>query len=95
MWSGLLSLLNFSTKFCTEVSDSKSSWAVLVAAGSSLAHVVKCTVYLADMNDFAKVNAIYGEHFTGAAPPARATVEVARLPKDARVEIDCVALVAR
>ena len=73
----------------------KNLAAVLEAAGSSLAHVVKCTVYLADMNDFAKVNAVYGEHFTGDAPPARATVEVARLPKDARVEIDCVALVAR
>jgi 2-iminobutanoate/2-iminopropanoate deaminase len=69
--------------------------AVLAAAGSGFEHVVKCTVYLADMTDFAAVNQVYGEHFPGDAPPARATVEVARLPKDARVEIDCVALVAR
>lgn len=66
--------------------------AVLAAAGTSLARVVKCTVYLADMDDFAKVNAVYARHFSGEQPPARATVQVARLPRDARVEIDCVAL---
>jgi len=63
---------------------------VLAAAGSSFERVLKTTVYLKDMGDFAAMNAIYGEHFK-AAPPARATVEVARLPKDARVEIDCIA----
>ena len=63
---------------------------VLAAAGSSFERVLKTTVYLKDMGDFAAMNAVYGEHFQ-SAPPARATVEVARLPKDARVEIDCVA----
>ena len=67
--------------------------AVLEEAGSSLARVVKCTVYLRDMDDFAAVNAVYGAAFAGDAPPARATVQVARLPMDAAVEIDCVALV--
>ena len=63
--------------------------AVLTAAGSSLSQVVKTTVYLADMQDFPAMNAVYAEAF-GAHTPARATVEVARLPKDVRVEIDCV-----
>ena len=67
--------------------------AVLEAAGSSLAQVVKCNVFLADMGDFAAVNEVYGRFFEGDEPPARATVEVARLPKDVRIEIDCVALV--
>ena len=66
--------------------------AVLEAAGSSLHRVVKTTVYLADMDDFAEMNAVYAEIFAGHAP-ARATVEVARLPKDALVEIDAIALV--
>ena len=65
--------------------------AVLDAAGSSLAQVVKTTVFLRDMNDFAEMNAAYGEYFQ-VEPPARATVQVARLPKDVAVEIDCVAL---
>ena len=65
--------------------------AVLDAAGSSLAQVVKTTVFLRDMNDFAEMNAAYGEYFQ-VDPPARATVQVARLPKDVAVEIDCVAL---
>ena len=65
--------------------------AVLEAAGSSLARVVKTTVYLADMNDFAAMNEVYGRYFD-AARPARSTVEVARLPRDARVEIDVIAL---
>lgn len=64
--------------------------AVLTAAGLSLADVVRTTVYLADMNDFTAVNEVYGSYFTTPAP-ARATVQVARLPKDARVEIDAVA----
>jgi 2-iminobutanoate/2-iminopropanoate deaminase len=67
--------------------------AAVLAAGSDLARVLKCTVFLADMNDFAKVNAVYARHFDGGEPPARATVQVSRLPKDALVEIDCVALV--
>ena len=65
--------------------------AVLEAAGSSLDNVVKTTVFLKDMNSFAKMNEAYGEFFK-ADPPARATVEVARLPKDVLVEIEVVAL---
>lgn len=60
--------------------------AVLAAAGFTTADVVQCTVYLADMDDYAAVNRIYGEAFADA-PPARAAVQVARLPRDARVEI--------
>ncbi len=65
--------------------------AVLDAAGSSLAQVVKTTIFLADMNDFAAVNSIYAEYF-GDDPPARSTVQVARLPRDVRVEIEAIAL---
>ena len=66
--------------------------AVLTAAGSSLSGVVKVTVFLADMNDFPSVNAVYAEAF-GDHRPARSTVEVARLPLDALVELDCIATV--
>lgn len=66
--------------------------AVLEAAGSSLDSVVKTTVFLADMNDFAEMNEVYAKFFS-ENEPARATVQAARLPKDARVEIDCIALV--
>jgi 2-iminobutanoate/2-iminopropanoate deaminase len=65
--------------------------AVLEAAGSSLDRVVKTTVYLADMGEFAAMNEIYAKYF-GATKPARATVQVARLPRDVKVEIDVVAL---
>ena len=64
--------------------------AVVEAAGSNLHHIVKTTVFLKDMNDFAAMNEAYGEYFT-AAPPARSTVQVARLPKDALVEIEVIA----
>lgn len=64
--------------------------AILEAAGGSFDHVVRTTVYLADMNDFGTVNDIYGTYFSTPAP-ARATVQAARLPKDARVEIDLIA----
>jgi 2-iminobutanoate/2-iminopropanoate deaminase len=64
--------------------------AVLEASGANLNHVVKTTVFLKDMNDFAAMNEVYGKFFT-AAPPARSTVQVARLPKDALVEIDAIA----
>ncbi len=64
---------------------------ILIAAGSSLSQVVKTTVFLKDMNDFAAMNEVYGKHFT-VDPPARSTVEVARLPKDVLVEIDVIAL---
>lgn len=66
--------------------------AVLEAAGSSLRQVVKTPVYLADMADFAAMNEIYSEFFD-PAKPARATVQAARLPRDARVEIDCIAII--
>jgi 2-iminobutanoate/2-iminopropanoate deaminase len=64
--------------------------AILEAGGSSLDRVVRVTVYLADMNDFAVVNEVYGTYFTAPAP-ARATIQAARLPKDSRVEIDAIA----
>jgi 2-iminobutanoate/2-iminopropanoate deaminase len=69
---------------------------VLAAAGSSLERVLKTTVYLQRMDDFARMNAVYGEFFASAQakPPARATVEVAKLPRGALVEIDCVAALA-
>lgn len=66
--------------------------AVLEAAGSSLAHVVKTTVFLKDMGEFPQVNEVYARFFTGN-PPARSTVEVSRLPRDVRVEIDCIAAI--
>jgi 2-iminobutanoate/2-iminopropanoate deaminase len=68
----------------------KNLQAVLEAAGSTLDRVLKTTIYLADMNDFAGVNEVYGRFFT-SKPPARSTVAVARLPRDARIEIDVVA----
>jgi 2-iminobutanoate/2-iminopropanoate deaminase len=63
---------------------------ILEAAGSNLHHVIKTTVFLKDMNDFPAMNEAYGRYFS-AAPPARSTVQVARLPKDALVEIEVVA----
>ena len=63
---------------------------ILTAAGATLDEVVRTTVYLADMNDFGAMNAVYGTYFSSPAP-ARATVQAARLPKDARVEIDVIA----
>jgi len=65
--------------------------AVVEAAGSSIQRVVKTTVFLADMNDFAAMNEVYSRYFV-THPPARSTVEVARLPKNVRVEIDLIAL---
>ena len=65
---------------------------VLEAAGSSLERVVKTTVYLKDMGEFAKMNEVYGRYFA-SNPPARATMEAARLPRDVAVEIDCIASV--
>ena len=64
---------------------------ILQAAGGSLGQVVKTTVFLKNMSDFTAMNEVYGRHFT-QAPPARSTVEVARLPKDVLVEIDVIAL---
>jgi reactive intermediate/imine deaminase len=69
----------------------KNLSAVLEAAGASSAHVVRTTVFLADLGDFQTVNDIYAEMFGAGTSPARACVQVAALPKGARVEIDCVA----
>jgi len=63
---------------------------IVEAAGSSMGKVLKTTVFLLDMNDFAAMNAVYGKYF-GEAPPARATVQVARLPRDVKVEIELIA----
>ena len=70
----------------------KNLGAVLSAAGASFAAVVKTTIYLTDLQDFAAVNEIYGRHFPDR-PPARATVQVAALPKAALVEIDAIAVI--
>jgi len=69
----------------------KNLAAILQASGSSLEKVLRCTVFLKDMEDFAAMNEVYGRYFK-QAPPARSTVEVARLPKDVLVEIDVIAL---
>jgi 2-iminobutanoate/2-iminopropanoate deaminase len=66
--------------------------AILTAAGASFDNVVRTTVYLADMSDFAAMNEVYGTYFSSPAP-ARATVQASRLPRDARVEIDLIASV--
>jgi len=68
--------------------------AVLGACGSSFENVLKVNVYIKDMNEFAKMNEVYGRYFP-AHTPARATVEVARLPRDVKVEIDCIAAVTK
>jgi 2-iminobutanoate/2-iminopropanoate deaminase len=65
--------------------------AVLAAAGCTFANVVRCGIFLTDLSDFGKVNEIYGRYFP-ANPPARATVQVAALPRGAKVEIDCIAV---
>jgi 2-iminobutanoate/2-iminopropanoate deaminase len=65
--------------------------ALLRAAGASFTNVVRTTVYLADMNDFARMNEVYGKYIVDP-PPARATVQVARLPRDVRIEIDAIAV---
>lgn len=65
--------------------------ALLNAAGASLERVIKTTIFLKDMNDFPRVNAVYGSFFEEASAPARSTVEVSRLPKDVLVEIECIA----
>ena len=71
--------------------EMKNIKAVLDAAGMSFSNVVKCSIFLNDMNNFPKVNEAYGKSFTNN-PPARETVEVSRLPKDVNVEISCIAI---
>ncbi|WP_413682743.1 Rid family detoxifying hydrolase [Prochlorococcus sp. MIT 1011] len=65
--------------------------AVVEAAGGESSNIIRTTIYLTDLNDFAKVNAIYAETFGGSASPARACVEVSNLPKGGKIEVDCVA----
>lgn len=67
---------------------------VLIAAGCSFADVVKCTIFLSDMEMFGRVNAVYANYFEGLTPPARETVQVANLPKYVNVEISCIAVKA-
>jgi len=67
--------------------------AILTAAGAKTEDVVKTTVFLADMNDFAAMNQVYARYFDEASAPARACVQVARLPKDVLVEIECIAVI--
>ena len=69
----------------------KNLMAVVEAAGGKNSNVVRTTIYLTDLNDFAKVNAIYAETFGGSASPARACVEVSNLPKGGKIEVDCIA----
>jgi len=71
----------------------KNLQAVLQEAGLSFAHVVKCTIFVKDMDNFSRINAVYGQYFAQSAP-ARETVEVSRLPKDVNVEISCIAVQA-
>jgi 2-iminobutanoate/2-iminopropanoate deaminase len=70
----------------------KNVQAILLAAGAEMKHVVKTTIFLTSMNDFGAVNEVYGKYFTFDMP-ARATVEVSRLPKDVKVEIEAIAMV--
>ena len=69
----------------------KNLLAVVEAAGGKSSNVIRTTIYLTDLNDFAKVNAIYAETFGKTASPARACVEVSNLPKGGKIEIDCIA----
>jgi len=66
--------------------------AVLAAAGLGLADVVKCSIFVKDLGNFATINQVYGSYFNDATAPARETVEVARLPRDVQVEISCIAV---
>ena len=69
----------------------KNLMAVVEAAGGNSSNIIRTTIYLTDLNDFAKVNAIYAETFNESASPARACVEVSNLPKGGKIEIDCIA----
>ncbi len=70
----------------------KNLGAVLNQANMDFSNVVKCTIFIKDMNDFKKINSVYGSFFDPVTAPARETVEVSRLPKDVRVEISCIAV---
>ena len=71
----------------------KNLTAVLAAAGATLSDVVKCSIFVKDLGNFAAINQVYGSYFNEAIAPARETVEVARLPRDVQVEISCIAVV--
>ena len=73
----------------------KNLVAVVEAAGGKSSNIIRTTIYLTDLNDFAKVNAIYAETFNESVSPARACVEVSNLPKGGKVEIDCIAWLAK
>ena len=81
---------NTASEQCKQVMDNIT--AVIDAAGSDMSNIVKTTIYLTDMNDFASVNEMYATYFD-SNPPARATVEVSRLPKDVKVEIEAVVII--
>ena len=70
----------------------KNLTAILAAASLTLADVVKCSIFVKDLGDFATINQVYGSYFDEATAPARETVEVARLPRDVQVEISCIAV---
>jgi 2-iminobutanoate/2-iminopropanoate deaminase len=70
----------------------KNIKAILEEAGTSFSNVVKCTIFVKDLNNFSAINGAYGEYFT-SNPPARETVEVSRLPRDVNVEISCIAVI--
>ena len=72
----------------------KNLTAVLAAAGMALTDVVKCSIFVKDLGNFAIINQVYGTYFDEATAPARETVEVARLPRDVQVEISCIAVKA-
>lgn len=72
----------------------KNLTAVLAAAGAALGDVVKCSIFVKDLGNFAAINQVYGSYFDEATAPARETVEVARLPRDVQVEISCIAVVS-
>jgi len=71
----------------------KNIGAVLTEAGTSFDNVVKCTIFMADMNDYARVNTVYASYFNENTAPAREAVQVSRLPMDVNVEISCIAIV--
>jgi 2-iminobutanoate/2-iminopropanoate deaminase len=95
--SGQIAIERSTGKLLTEVIEEETALVmknleeILKAAGMDFSHVVKTTIFLKDMNNFPKVNEIYGKHFQ-KEPPARETVEVSKLPKDVNVEISCIAV---
>ena len=92
LFSSLLFRINSNKSFTGDPYCGAGAAAVLAAAGATFADIVKTTIFLKTMDDFAKVNAIYAERFPHD-PPARATVEAAKLPRGALVEIDAIAVI--